>query len=177
MTTKKTAISTAMLAMLMIGAPAGAAFAAKQPPEAELSARAEPLGPTEQALRQSQAAQAKADEHRQKLDELRRLGGAAYKGGLIREHEWQVAKYEGEARAALAAPLSPEAQHYLDLAREYRGMGGAAYRSGLVARAEDQARRHGAVLVVVSPPPAPTTAEQRPGGWSKPIQAWLESVK
>ena len=92
MTTKKTAISTAMLAMLMIGAPAGAAFAAKQPPEAELSARAAPPAPTEQAVRRSQSAQASAEQHRQKLDELRRLGGAAYKGGLIREHEWQVAK-------------------------------------------------------------------------------------
>lgn len=170
-----------VLAGSVVGAPMGVALAADEPvPEAQISARAEPIL-SEHKLR-AETAQAKAEERWRRVEAYRRMGGVAYKSGLVQRMEAEAAKYAREAAEALAlargegpAAIPVEAQEYLTLAEQYRRMGGAAYKNGLVAWAEAQARKHAGV--VPEEPRRLARADERPSARGKPIEVWLDSVK
>ena len=189
MKTMTIALATLLLAL---GVKEGAALAADQPspeaeltqqpppPEAEISAKAEV---PDDLLRRAQSARAKAEEQQSRVEQLRRMGGTAYKSGAIRDAEWKAARYEAEARKALelaggehAPPLSVEAERYLQLAASFRQIGGAAYKTGLVDWAEAQARKHGAMPVGMhfEPPISTTALQDRPWHLGKP---WITPVR
>jgi hypothetical protein len=114
------------------------------------------------------AAEATAADYRAEAEQYRQLGGTGYKAGLVQRAEADAAKYTAIAEEIRAPepppPLSPEAQHYDDLAAQYRQLGGTGYKTGLVQRAEADER---AQIQKDQEVPAPPTSEL-PCGVSKP---------
>jgi hypothetical protein len=129
MWTKKqwlTCASSLLLGALPLGARAIAASAAEDDPTS------------------AAAAEETAADYQAKAEQYKQIGGAGYKTGLVQRAEADAAKYTAIA-AGIRAPepppaLSPEAQHYADLAAQYRAIGGAGYKTGLVQRAEADER-------------------------------------
>jgi len=156
----------------------------RPPPEAEISDKAWP----DTELSRIETAQMKAEEYRNRAAQLRRMGAIGYKTGLIRDAEWKAARWDREARVAKAqraeeqaqtAAPNPEAERYLRMAADFRRMGGVAYKTGLVDWAESQARKHGAVTWAIAVEPRASAAGtiDRPWGWGKPVEVWLNKVR
>lgn len=104
------------------------------------------------------AAAATAQQYRDQANWLKQQGGLGYKTGLVQRAEADAAKYDDIAAGLRAPegppPLTPEAQHYTELADQYRAMGGAGYKTGLVQRAEADARRAQETAEAIPPTPA-----------------------
>jgi hypothetical protein len=149
--------------VLLAGLPFGRALA--QEPEVELRAKPEP------AKEQAQSAEAKAEQWRARLYLYKQMGGAAYKGGLVRMAEDELARYTrlaaeeaGGGALTSASPCSEERK----LAELYREMGGAAYRARLVEEADAK------VLECEAPLNTETTeAPQRLYHEVAPFKPWL----
>ena len=122
-----------------------------------------------------------------RAEQYRRLGGVAYKNGLVQREEADAARYNALADqleaaeptlavAVITSPdtdmkaigvavlppippaTSPEAEHYAALAAHYRFIGGAAYKTGRVQDAEANQRRAEAAIE----PPAPAPEQPNP---------------
>ncbi len=128
------------------------------------------------------AAQQQADAARQRVSELAKAGGWAYKTGRVEQAQRDAARYQAAADEAAAvalscaAPAAPSPAQTTALARleELRRAGGWAYKSGAVTRAERdvQALSVGGVAEPVELTPMQTAALARldglrqAGGWA-----------
>jgi hypothetical protein len=92
-----------------------------------------------------QEAEAMANASAQRADELSRLGGSAYKTGIVQRAEADASRYTAMADAMESPPpvtvTSPEAEHYAKLAEDYKLLGGVGYKTGIVQRAEADQRK------------------------------------
>lgn len=118
-------VSVVALGLVLIGMPAAARAA-------------EPTSASE--------ADAMAQQFRDQATRYRAMGGVGFKTGLVQRADVGAAKYAALAEqlrtpVAVAAPRSPEAERYGQLAERYRSMGGSGYKTGLVQRAEAEARK------------------------------------
>jgi hypothetical protein len=128
------------------------------------------------------AAQQQADAARERVTELARAGGWAYKTGLVAGAQHNADRYQAEADKALAeedscppsAAPSPARAAALAPLEELRQAGGWAYKTGAVARAERevQAQTAGDEAEPVGASPAQAAALARleelrqAGGWA-----------
>jgi hypothetical protein len=168
-------------ALLAASGPAARAVAAQPPeapPEAEVRERAAPpVAQTPEATREAEeSADAQAARWQRRADDFRRLGGAAYRLGLVQRAEGMAAKYRAAAAMLRArAAIDPatleawdaQALRYRRLVAQYENMGGAAYRDNLVQAAQAQARKYELAPMPPAPPPARLYHE-----WP-PFKRWL----
>jgi hypothetical protein len=139
---------------------------------------------SDRATSQARAAEAQqqADAARQRVTELARAGGWAYKTGLFERAQRDAVRYQTEADRALAeamacplpAAASPAQAAALARLEELRHAGGWAYKTGAVARAEREVQSLAAAdeAKPVAPAPAQAAAVKRleelrhAGGWA-----------
>jgi hypothetical protein len=148
----RSSISRIIVGALLAGVSTTSALAAE--PEASVTATAS--APAAIASENSsvspdfltpETVEARAQHYRDLAVRYRAFGGVGYKAGLVQRAESDAAKYtalaiELRGPTGVAAPRSPEAEHYAQLAARYRQLGGVGYKAGLVQWAEAQERKY-----------------------------------
>lgn len=138
---------------LTVAAPA---FASGDGVQLELEERAYPASsPASNTAAQGRTTAESLRFWQDKLASYKRMGGPAYKSGLVRDAEYKVAFYQRQLAEENGTAVTPAPSPAAALPHEARAeqlkrnMAGAGYKTGLVQSAEAQARKNGSTIGLV----------------------------